>query len=780
MVDMPNARMAPDGELSVGASFFRNTQHYNFGFQALPWVEASFRYTGLQNFDAAYPVYYDRSFALKLRLWDETEIFPAVALGINDVVGTGIYASEFLVASKRIGALDFTAGIGWGRMASTKTVANPLKYLKESFGTRPIGFDPGATNFNTLFQGPNVGVFGGITWQTPVNGLALSLEYSSDRFAEEDARGTFTPHSQFNIGASYQVMEATTLSLAWIYGESISASLSLQLTPLNAPSVRLGPPPPVPQSRSADEQRAAVARLSGRFQPTHPTALVDEAFFDTLWRPELGTSIVAVNGRVLALTIANGNAAAVCETIARQAANSFLNLDAVQISRGGENARCPVASNPLMSLAAERRVSAAPVVAAPQEPLVINAAGKPVRSTAQAMTDFRRNAGAQSLTILAVRFENAIATIYYTNNVYFHERDAISRLSNQLMADAPPEIERFRLIRVQRGVPQREFTVLRSMLERRLDQEGNTDLSFEETKGDSPPLNNLILAADDRYPKLTYSIFPQFRQQLFDPSNPFAVAFPIAGAVNLELFRGFSVQVEAEVSLWDNFNTGRLSDSVLPHVRTDFVQYFTQGKHGISDLEANYRFRLAPNVFGIVRAGYLESMFAGVGGEVLWRPEGQRWALGFDLYGVKQREFNRLLGLQNYSTVTGHISLYYASPWYGLNMTLRAGKYLAGDTGLSVELTRRFDSGVEIGAFFTKTNVSAARFGEGSFDKGIIVRLPVAWLAPIHSQNELGMELRSVQRDGGQRLLGDAILYEETRRSSRAEMSNRANYFPGR
>ena len=214
----------------------------------------------------------------------------------------------------------------------------------------------------------------------------------------------------------------------------------------------------------------------------------------------------------------------------------------------------------------------------------------------------------------------------------------------------------------------------------------------------------------------------------------------------------------------------RPPSSDLPHVRSDFLKYFSQGKNGIGDLEADYRFRLSPDVFAAVRVGYLESMYAGIGGEVLWRPEGQRWALGADLYQLRQRAYDRLFGLNPYETVTGHVSLYYASPWYGLNFAAHVGRYLAGDRGFTMEVTRRFDSGVEIGTFFTKTNVPAAVFGEGSFDKGIIIRIPLNWMVPINSQSQINMDLRPVQRDGGQRMQNDTFLFEETRRASEAEM----------
>ena len=45
LLDMPSARMLPDGELAVTISSLGSmTERYNLTFQALPWLEASFRY----------------------------------------------------------------------------------------------------------------------------------------------------------------------------------------------------------------------------------------------------------------------------------------------------------------------------------------------------------------------------------------------------------------------------------------------------------------------------------------------------------------------------------------------------------------------------------------------------------------------------------------------------------------------------------------------------------------------------------------------------------------
>ena len=221
----------------------------------------------------------------------------------------------------------------------------------------------------------------------------------------------------------------------------------------------------------------------------------------------------------------------------------------------------------------------------------------------------------------------------------------------------------------------------------------------------------------------------------------------------------------------------RVSDSLLPHVRSDLPQYIHQGGTGIGNLNLDYHFRIARDLYAAARAGYLESMFAGVGGELLWWPDRRRWALGADLYEVKQRGFDRLFDLQPYHVTTGHVSLYYQSPWYDLNFEVRVGRYLAGDDGITFQATRRFSTGVEIGAFFTKTNVSAEQFGEGSFDKGIIIRIPLGWALPIETQGEFDLNLRPLQRDGGQTLDGDAILYDQLYRTGEGEIDQHVDSF---
>ena len=90
------------------------------------------------------------------------------------------------------------------------------------------------------------------------------------------------------------------------------------------------------------------------------------------------------------------------------------------------------------------------------------------------------------------------------------------------------------------------------------------------------------------------------------------------------------------------------------------------------------------------------------------------------------------------------------------------GRYLAGDAGGTIEISREFDSGVTIGAFATITNVSAQQFGEGSFDKGFFVSIPLDAILPFASRSGFAYTYRPVTRDGGQLLDIDKPLYDLT------------------
>ena len=86
------------------------------------------------------------------------------------------------------------------------------------------------------------------------------------------------------------------------------------------------------------------------------------------------------------------------------------------------------------------------------------------------MVAIRNEARREHLTVEAMTLTDSVAIVYYNNAHYFSEVDALDRLTRLLMKDTPPDVEKFRLIAVVRGVPQQEFDILRGPEERKAAQ----------------------------------------------------------------------------------------------------------------------------------------------------------------------------------------------------------------------------------------------------------------------------------------------------------------------
>ena len=133
LVDMPTAEMAPDGTLGFTYGRIGDSHRGTMMFQITPKLIGAFRYSGIDQYTGLGEVggvYYDRSFDLRYQLWNEGAIRPAVAVGLQDFIGTGAYSAEYVVATKTIApGLKVTGGLGWGRLATHNPVA--------TFGARP-------------------------------------------------------------------------------------------------------------------------------------------------------------------------------------------------------------------------------------------------------------------------------------------------------------------------------------------------------------------------------------------------------------------------------------------------------------------------------------------------------------------------------------------------------------------------------------------------------------------------------------------------------------------
>lgn len=630
-IDNPSGEALPDGELAITAAGMDGVLRNTFTFQFSPRLTGTFRYAAHGDGFWDY-TNYDRSFDWNYQILREGEILPSLSIGMRDFAGTGRYSSEYLVASKHVGPVTVSAGLGWGRLAGH---ARPILEGANAIDT-----------WEYWFTGTPE-VFGGLRWQVN-DRLSLVAEYSRDTYEVEAADFDFARSSPWNFGANYQVRN-WNFGLYYAYGTQLGFRATYALNPSRPalPGGRDGAPPLVaPRSGAADS-------------------------WDRAW---------------------------------------------VSDEAGQRDMRATLAA----SLAE------------------------------------------QGLRLTALRLEGGAATAWIVNDTYGAASQAVGRTARAMTRVLPASVEALTVVPVTRGMTTTAVTLQRRDLE-----------ELEWAAGGSAEIRDRAHVADgaalrpdggeilpDPQPAFALGFSPYLAPSLFDPNSPVRADFGIEASASWTPRPGLIFSGALRKPLVGNLDKSiRVSDSVLPHVRSDGAEYDRQSDLELTYLTGEYFFRPGRNLYGRVTAGYLERMFGGASAELLWMPEGKRYAIGAEINYARQRDFDIGLGFQDYGVVTGHVSGYYRfNDRYFAQID--AGRYLAGDWGATVRLERRFNNGWRVGAYMTLTDVPFDDFGEGAFDRGIYFRIPQSWLTGDPSQDGYATTLRMITRDGGARLDVRNRLYE--------------------
>ncbi|MGR3377460.1 YjbH domain-containing protein [Salipiger abyssi] len=656
LIDMPSAEMAPDATLGLTYGRVHDSNRGSLIFQITPRLIGTFRYTGIQNFDnpaSVDGVYYDRSFDLRYLIFTETNIRPAVAVGLQDFIGTGIYSGEYVVATKTLmPGLKVTGGLGWGRLGSYNPVATISTRSDTILGTG------GVPTYDRWFRG-DVSPFGGISY-SPNDRLTFKLEYSSDAYDEERASGGFEHSSPINLGVDYRLKNDMQLSLYYAYGSTFGAQITYPLNPKT-------------QGVPGGNETAGLpvkVRAPGDARDLGWAVALDEA--ETSTKQRLITSL-------------------------------------------------------------ER----------------------------------------EKLAVEGFDLQPRTATLRLRNPTYGAPAQAIGRAARVMTRVLPASVEEFVIVPTENGMAMSAITLRRSDLEAlendaAVEMLARTEITDAFGRAPRPDLGD--------YPKFIWSLTPYYSYSTFDPQNPLRIDLGARLAGSFEITPNVVLSGSIKKKLFGNLNDiSREDESKLPRVRTDYGNYAREGDPAIDTLTLDLYGRPGRNLYSRVSLGYLEQMYAGVSAELLWKPVDSRLALGAELNYVRRRDYDVMFGLQENVTVdpvsgvereipdvNGHLSAYYAFG-NGFHGQVDIGRYLAGDYGATFTLHREFANGWRIGAFATFTDVSEDDFGEGSFDKGIMLTIPLSVGLGTPSRETNTTVIRSVQRDGGARLNVSSRLYEQVR-----------------
>jgi hypothetical protein len=237
LIQNPNARFLDEGSLAF--SWSHNEPYIRGSLIAYPssWLEVSYQYVDINNrlysqvkeFSGSQSLK-DKSFDTKIRLIKESQLMPEIAIGLRDLAGTGLFSSEFIVASKNLSkSLDLTMGIGWGNI-SGQSIQNPLSKISERFATRNSETGAGGKfNLGDYFSG-SAGYFFGIEYFVPkFKGMRIKVEYDGTNYKTENESTPISQESNFNFGIVFPQSKSLSYKLNFTRGNTLNFGFAYKL-----------------------------------------------------------------------------------------------------------------------------------------------------------------------------------------------------------------------------------------------------------------------------------------------------------------------------------------------------------------------------------------------------------------------------------------------------------------------------------------------------------------------------------------------------------------------
>lgn len=655
LITTPTAAFPQAGTLGLGVSVAPPYNTLYLSAQPADWLHVGARYVAITN--RRYSTqndqsFKDKSFDIAIRLLKESDWLPAVAIGLNDFGGTGLFSSESIVATRHIYDLSFTLGLGFGRFGTYADIRNPFAAAGLRDDERqllgPASAQGGIPELSEWFSGSAASIIGGVEWAPRDSRWSVQLELDGNDYSVEPSTEPLEVKSRVNVGVRYRLPGSWFASLAVVRGDTVMGQIGV------APNF------------------GGERKESNRFEPKGSSHLLIPQY-----QPK-GPKLDTPEG----------------------AKKWFESLQRYDI------------------------------------------------------TPHAANYDAQTGTV----------SLWETNRLSDQSLDVLRTASRASLAHMPEEAKRLEVIEVAAGMEVMSLSADRDVLDAETREQVSPDefkARVEMNSRASVPRLKATYPDLLEYPAWAWGVAPGLRLNIGGIDDFVLGDLTLKPYASLQLARGLSITGALGVKVAGNLDKVTYRDSSdLPEVRSQLALYQSSGSNPYLDtLETNYVFPVAKDWFGRVSAGIFEPMYGGVAGEILYRPLSSRFAYGLEANYVAQRDYDQRFDFLEYRTTTGHLSVYYDTPFYGMRVKLSAGRYLAKDVGATLDLSREFPNGLVIGAYATKTDVSSEEFGEGSFDKGIYLSIPLSELFGTTDRGDASFSYRFLTRDGGQKVRAGRSLY---------------------
>lgn len=368
--------------------------------------------------------------------------------------------------------------------------------------------------------------------------------------------------------------------------------------------------------------------------------------------------------------------------------------------------------------------------------------------------------------------ENAV-WLEAANSVHLSSSRALAHLAVAVEPILPPDINTLYISLKKRGMVTETLTVgrtdLQAYLQSRLDTAGLlafADFSMPEEQWhhfeNLADATELYTEADDRF---TYTIAPRVRSYINDRSDFFKHKAVAELRGDFRLWKGAHLSGQYEYTLFNQYDELKVPDWGTDVVRTDSTLYERELGQRVAMLAFDQVGELPWRIQGRFSTGIFESAYAGFGTELFRYFHDGLWGVGLESETVRKRDVSDNFALRDDIDqwfTTGFLNVY-AQLWpsQGLDGGIKVGRFLAGDSGIRLEVRRTFKH-FTLGAFFTKTDTSKFQGEQNrTYDglKGVYIRIPFSIFQKKDTPGQFGYTMTGFVRDPGQTVRQPSQLY---------------------
>jgi len=330
---------------------------------------------------------------------------------------------------------------------------------------------------------------------------------------------------------------------------------------------------------------------------------------------------------------------------------------------------------------------------------------------------------------VSVYTDGSVLLAEFENSKYLSDVKAVGRVLRILLFHSPEDTRTLTVVAKRRDIPIVKVSIepehLKKYLLGRISERIFRKLiQVEFVKGSESSGGGFVGVEEDWRVNYMWDVKPSFETFLNDPSGFFKYRPGIKPFATASAWQGGLLHGMFDIPFYSNIE----SSNVPPPdaVRSDAWKYSGRD-YTFERLLVDQAVQFGSRTFGRVHTGLFERMYGGIGGEILTFLGEGRFAIGLEADFVKKRMPGTSFEFEDFTGHTFLANVYYRFPDPDVTLRARVGRFLGGDEGVLLDVSRRFDTGVIVGGWYSITNtedVFTDPYNRGYNEKGVFISLP--------------------------------------------------------